>query len=208
VQLLLTDRLACPRCGPEFGLILLAHELVERRVLDGALGCPNCRDSFEIRAGFADLRPPPRDVLEVGGSGSAAVEADETGRLAALLGLVGGPGTVALVGRPARYAASLADQVEGVEFVAVDPDARTWPERPGVSRMVAGPGLPFFSRVLRGVVLDGVLGGEAIHEAARVVAPRSRVVLVDAPPGSAAALEAEGLSVLAEEGETVVAARG
>lgn len=208
MQLLLTDRLTCPRCGPEFGLILLANELVERRVMDGALGCPNCRDSFEIISGFADLRPPPRGALDPGRSGSEPVEADEVQRLAALLGVVGGPGTVALVGRPARYAAPLADMVEGVEFVAVDSDAREWPERPGVSRMVAGPPLPFFSRVLRGVVLDGTLGDESIREAGRVVAPRSRMVVVDAPPGCAEHLEAAGLTVLAEEGETVVAARG
>ena len=208
MQLLLTDRLTCPRCGPEFGLILLANELVERRVLDGVLGCPNCRESFAISAGFADLRPPPRGELTEGRSGSAATDADEVRRLAALLGIVGGPGTVALVGRPARFAAPLADTLQGVEVVAVDADARAWPERPGVSRMAAGPGLPFYSRILRGVVLDGRIGTESIREAARVVAARSRVVLVDAPAGSAQHLEAEGLKVLAEEDETVVAARG
>jgi uncharacterized protein YbaR (Trm112 family) len=208
VQLLLTDRLTCPRCGPEFGLILLANQLVERRVLDGVLGCPNCRDSFAIVSGFADLRPPPRVALDAGTSRPVDADADEAARLAALLGVVGGPGTVALVGWPSRHAASLADRVEGVEFVAVDSDARDWPERPGVSRMVAGPGLPFFPQSLRGVVLDGRLGGESIREAARVVAPRSRVVLVDAVAGSQEHLEAGGLTVLAEEGETVVAARG
>ena len=30
MQLLLTDRLSCPRCGPGFGLILLADRLADR----------------------------------------------------------------------------------------------------------------------------------------------------------------------------------
>jgi hypothetical protein len=46
------------------------------------------------------------------------------------------------------------------------------------------------------------------HTLARVVAPRSRVVVLRAPADTPEALEASGLSVLAAEAETVVAARG
>ena len=56
MHLLLTDRLTCPRCGPSFGLILLADRMNDRRVVDGVLGCPNCRDGFPVRDGFGDLR--------------------------------------------------------------------------------------------------------------------------------------------------------
>ena len=66
MHLLLTDRLTCPRCGPEFGLILLADKLVDRVVHSGVLGCPNCRDAFQVEDGFADLRAPPRRGLEAG----------------------------------------------------------------------------------------------------------------------------------------------
>ena len=69
MQLLLTDRLACPRCGPGFGLVLLADRMVDRRVHEGTLGCPNCRDSFTVHAGFADLRAPPRGALQPGLAG-------------------------------------------------------------------------------------------------------------------------------------------
>ncbi len=34
MHLLLTDRLTCPRCGPDHGLILLAREIVDR-LFDG-----------------------------------------------------------------------------------------------------------------------------------------------------------------------------
>lgn len=64
MHLLVTDRLSCPRCGPTFGLILLADDLRDRRVLEGALGCANCRERYPVRGGFGDLRPPPRVALE------------------------------------------------------------------------------------------------------------------------------------------------
>jgi uncharacterized protein YbaR (Trm112 family) len=218
MQLLLTDRLACPRCGPAFGLILLANAMVHRRVGEGVLGCPNCRDSFPIGDGFADVRPPPRGPLESGRAGPAPsvwthpgeapvddrVEAE---RLVALLGIARGPGTVALIGWPARFGAFLARTVDDLLVVAVDPDTRDWPEASGVSRMAAGPGLPFFDRVLRGVVVDGSLGDAALFEAGRITAPMSRVVVIGGDARAADVLVEAGLSVMARDAETVVAAR-
>lgn len=218
MQLLLTDRLTCPRCGPEFGLILLADRLVDRRVHEGTLGCPNCRDSFTVREGFADLRAPPRGELEAGLAGAAPVLAkaagsdgprppDEAERLVALLGIQRGPGTVALAGGPARFAHFVADSIEEIQVVAVDADTSDWPEHAAVSRVAAAPGLPFFSRMLRGAVVDGRLGRGLLVEGARVVAPRSRIVVTSAPEGTPEVLEEAGLSVLAAESGTVVAAR-
>lgn len=57
MHILLTDVLTCPSCGPEFGLILLAERVENRRVLEGTLGCANCRERYGIVEGFADLRP-------------------------------------------------------------------------------------------------------------------------------------------------------
>jgi ribosomal protein S27AE len=208
MQLLLTDRLSCPRCGPGFGVVLLAHHLRDRRVRDGILGCPNCRDSFAVVDGFADLREPPRGLLPPGLAGSPSEDAAEGGRIAALLGVPRGPGTVALVGEPARFATLLADMVPELDVVAVDGDTRTWTEHPAVSRIVSAPGLPFFSGVLRGAVVDGRLGDAMVFEAARVTASRGRTVVVHAPESTPAVLEAAGLGVLAAEAGTVVAARG
>ncbi len=92
--------------------------------------------------------------------------------------------------------------------MAVDADLRSWPDAPGVSRAVAAPGLPFFSGGLRGAVVDGGLGRAWVAEARRVVAPGSRVVVTEAPEWVRAALEEEGLEILASEARTVVAARG
>lgn len=209
MHLLLTDRLSCPRCGPGFGLILLAERMQDRRVVDGVLGCPNCRDGFPVRGGFGDLRAPPRGELTPGRAGEHAPrDAAATDRLMALLGVPQGPGTLLLVGSPARHAGGLAERIEGVEIVALDADMARWPEIPGVSRMAAGPGIPLFDRTLRGVAVDGALGERWLVEAARVVAPLGRVVVQDAPDGVEGILVASGLRVLATEAGTVVAARG
>lgn len=216
MNLLLTDRLTCPRCGPAFGLILLANVMEDRRVRDGVLGCSNCRDSFPVREGFVDLRPPPRGSFGPGRAGSPVTEGgeadgrpdDQAARVVALLGIQRGPGTVALAGRPARWAGIVAASVQDLDVVAVDADTASWSERDRVSRMITGPALPFFDRVLRGVVVDGALGRATIFEAARVIAPLSRVVVVHADAEAARVLAEAGLEILAQEGETVVGARG
>jgi hypothetical protein len=190
-------------------LILLARSVVDRRVLEGTLGCPNCRDGFDVHGGFGDLRAPPRGELPRGRAGDFRPGAkEETERLAALLGVPEGPGTLALVGEPSRMATGLVALVPGVEVAAVDADLARWPESPGVSRLVARPGLPFFDETLRGAAVDGALGPSWIREACRVVSRLARVVVTNAPEDAAAVLEESGLRVLAAEAGTIVAARG
>ena len=81
----LVDHLVCPRCGPPNGLLLLAHEVRDRRVLEGEFGCPNCRDRFPVAGGFGDLRPPPRGEppagvgVKGGGAGREGVAGGRTG---------------------------------------------------------------------------------------------------------------------------------
>jgi uncharacterized protein YbaR (Trm112 family) len=208
VHLLLTDRLTCPRCGPAFGLILLADRMEDRRVEEGTLGCPNCRDAFPVRDGFADLRAPPRGELPEGrAGGTTPPDPGEAERIVALLGIHRGPGTVAMVGRPAVHAGSVAEAVDDLQVVAVDADTRHWPDRAFVSRIAASPGLPFFSGMLRGVVIDGTLGRALLSEGARVVAPKSRIVVTDASGEAEEVLEEAGLEILAAESGTVVATR-
>ena len=87
------------------------------------------------------------------------------------------------------------------------PDAAGWPEEDRITRFVARPGLPVFSRTLRGVVVDGSLGARWVDEAARVLAPRNRLVVVEAGEETVGRLEEAGLQLLAAEAGTVVAAR-
>jgi hypothetical protein len=208
VHLLLTDRLTCPRCGPEFGLILLAHRLEDRVVHEGVLGCPNCRDGFPVTGGLGDLRAPPRGDIGTGLAGEPGhVDGDDVARLLAQLGVLGGPGTIALVGEPARAASGVAAALPEIQVVAIDADLVRWPETERVSRLFASPGLPFYGSMLRAVALDGRLGADWLAEAARVVAPRGRVVVVHADEGVAGRLANLGLREVASDAETVVAAR-
>jgi len=208
MHLLLTDRLSCPRCGPEFGLILLADQMADRRVRNGTLGCPNCRDSYEIEDGFGDLRAPPRRKLAPGLAGAPGEgDPEEVERLAALIGVAQGPGTIVLAGGPASLGTAIASLLEGVDVVGVDPDLRLWDDDARWSRIVSAPGLPFFSRVMRGVVVDGRLGAGLVLEAARVCAPLGRVVVTNAPDAATGWLREAGLSVMVAEAGIVVAAR-
>jgi len=208
MHLLLTDRLACPRCGPAFGLILLSDRMENRRIRDGVLGCPNCRDSFPIVDGFGDLRAPPRRELSEGLAGvPREADGERLNRLMALMGVLEGPGTLALIGAAAALGSEMAERIPEVEVVGIDADLVTWPEAARFSRMVSRPGIPFYDRTLRGVAVDGRLGTAWLSEAARTVAPRSRVVVEHAQEGTDTALTGAGLQVLASESGTVVATR-
>ena len=209
MHILLTDLLSCPRCGPEFGLILRGDRIEDRRVHAGVLGCPNCREGYPIEEGFADLRSPPRPPLPPVVEPPRPEEGeDEVLRIAALLGVKEGPGHLVLVGPSARAAPALARMLERIEVVAMAPDLRVWGEEAGVSRMVAGPGLPFFSRRIRGVLLDGEAGAPYLDEALRVVGPGSRLAVLRPNEAAADRIREAGLElVLDQEPEAIVAER-
>jgi uncharacterized protein YbaR (Trm112 family) len=206
LEVLLTERLVCPRCGPPFGLVLLAERVEERRVLDGSLGCPNCRDRFPVVEGFGDLRAPPRDELPAEPPSSAPPHADETVRLAALLGITSGPARVVLTGPCATHAVALSGLIPELEVIVMGSNRLPGPEIPGVSRMAAGPRLPFQSRALQGVALSGEVSAQRIGEAARVAAPGARVVLLGAAAGMREASAGAGLEVLLQQEGCLVAA--
>ena len=158
--------------------------------------------------GVLTLKPIPPASRYPDGTAFRNYYRQVSDRLSALLGILQGPGTVALLGEAARHARAVVRAVEDLQVVAIDSDLVGWTDTPGVSRAVAGPGLPFFSRMLRGVVVDGRLARGWLEEAIRVVAPMSRVIVIRSPDWAPAVLEESGLSVMISEAQTVVAARG
>ncbi|MFV2007290.1 MAG: hypothetical protein ACC667_07575, partial [Longimicrobiales bacterium] len=205
VHLLLTDRLACPRCGPEFGLVLLAHEVAARRVLMGSLGCANCRERYPIEDGYCDLRPSPREAHTL--SGIVESIPGDAVTLGALIGVTKGPGEVALLGRLATHGHDLAALIPGIEMVCVDGGLRRFPEEPGVSRFAAGRKLPFLSGVMRGVALIVSDDPLRLGEAARILSRGSRLVALNSPAGTAEELGRLDLELVLDESGTVVARR-
>lgn len=198
----LTDVLSCPRCGPEFGLVLLADRVEERRVLEGWLGCPNCRERYRVSGGLAELSYGPA-VAAAGAADEAAAM-----RLAALLGVTEGPGMVLTVGSGAGQAERIAGLVPGIEVIAAAGSGHAATEVAGVSRISVGARLPFRDRCMNGVALTDAASPELVDEAVRVAAPRARVVVHSGSDSIAERLEKSGLRIMARDGDTMVAQRG
>jgi len=207
MHILLTDILSCPRCGPEFGLVLLADRVEERRVLEGRLGCANCREQYPVRGGELDARLSGETAGEPGGSSApgAVGDAGAAVRLAALLGLADARGTVLVAGPGAALAAEVAALVPELEVVALGAEPGGGEEEPGVSRVAAGAGLPFRGRTLKGVALTGGADPALLAEAVRVLHPGARLVVERAPARAAELLAGLGAQVMLEQEGTVVA---
>jgi uncharacterized protein YbaR (Trm112 family) len=224
VHILMTDILTCPRCGPRFGLILLADRMRERRVLDGALGCSNCREKYPVRDGIVDFTTA--GVPAVGVADAAAHEGGDSRvgnaeegvgaeggdgalRLAALMGVTAGPGYVLLAGAAAAHAGAISGFIEDVEVVTVSASAAasSLPVAPGssVSRLAVAAALPLADARMAGVVLAGDAADALLEEGARVLSPLGRLVVEPAPADAASRLEAAGLRVLVQEGATLIA---
>ena len=197
--LVLTDALACPRCGPDYGLVVLSERMVDRRILEGRLGCPNCETSYPVKSGVADLRT---------GAGAAYPRAPATPaamELAALMGVTNGPGFALLVGGSAQEGAELAAIVPGLEWITLAPAFEGEPEQTGVNRIQVDAGVPLRAHTVRGaIVLDD---STDLHAVVRALRPAARLVLATTQDALVNSLEGLGLRVLARNAALVVAER-
>lgn len=212
MNVLLVDYLACPRCGPAFGLVLLAREVRDRRVRTGVLGCPNCRDEFPVEHGFADLRPPPRGPPPEAArapsrlpTGAASGRPDAPLRVAAALGVAQGAGVIVLSEGHADATEALSRAAPEVEAVVLGWAARGLT---GASAMAVGAALPFRTGAARGVALTAADATPSPTEAARVLAPGARAVVTGADSGLRATWEKAGLRPLVDEGGLLVLRQG
>ena len=114
---------------------------------------------------------------------------------------------MALLGSLASHGHALAALIPGLEIVCVDDGLREVPEESGVSRLAAGPTLPFFSGVMRGVALVVTDDPQRLGEAARILARGSRLVAFNAAAATAEELGRLDLELVLDEGGTVVARR-
>ena len=184
MQIDLTDHLRCLEPHEESYLVLLTGRMVGRRVMTGHLGCPVCGKGVKIRDGVADF------AGAVPGGEHTALKPDAA---AALLGLGGPGGWVALAGSAAGLAAGLAPLLPGVQLVAVNPPAAL--EHEEAASVLRAPRLPLKSGSMRGVVIGGDVAGapDWVADAVRAVLPGLRVV-VEAPAPSP---PLEGVEILA-----------
>lgn len=164
----LTDLLRCPEEHEEQFLVLLPDTMVDRSVQAGSLGCPVCGKTYQVTDGIARLgeSPPPSEVDTV-----LTAESVE-----ALVGLSGPGGYLALVGVEAALCRNLAERMDGVHIVSINPSSNGRVV-PTVSVLEAGR-IPLKARSMRGVVLAPGYGSSAewLEDAKRVVLPGLRIV--------------------------------
>ena len=205
----LTDHLVCPRCGPPFGLILLAHRVRDRRVQRGEFGCANCRDRFPVEDGFGDLRPPPRGTVpdevplreeglgeegDAGGAGGPRDAGGADGGGGAPAGAGGGDAAA----RALRLAAALG-VAEGPGMIVVPDSNRD--EAAAIARLVRGIEVVVVGWGGRGLAADGV---SALVTGARLPLRDGVVRGVVAEGGGGAGWWGECLRVLMPGGRVVI----
>lgn len=206
MHILLTDLLTCPRCGPDFGLIVLSDRLVERHVLEGSLGCANCRSIYPIHDGVADVRLADDPGLATGALPGA--DPDRSVRLAALLGVTRPNATVLVLDASGVAGAGVAPLVPEVHVIggsSEEPAIVDDPAHGFLSRVRLGRSLPFRSGSLSGLAAVGIDVGDLLGEVRRTLRPDGRFAVEGAPAELGKMLGHEGFEVHLEQDGVVVA---
>jgi hypothetical protein len=179
----LTDHLRCGADHEEAYLVLLPGTMERRRVVTGTLGCPVCGRTVTLRDGVADFG---------GGEPAAGATRIPPAAAAALLGIEGPGGFVALVGGATTLAAALLEALPGVRLALVNPPAGAV-DSEAASVLRAGR-LPLKRASMRAVAIAGppAAAPSWLNAAIDAVLPGNRVV-VDGP-----VLTRPDVSVLAE----------
>ena len=205
MHIVVTDVLTCPRCGPEFGLIVLAERMEGRAVMEGRLGCANCRDQYPIHEGVPDLRRAP----PVSGWEPASGDADRALRFAALLGVGHAPGSVLVYGADAALLGGIAELLPNARVIGAAPGDLPGATQAGLDWVLIDDQVPLRSGSLRGVAFATPPNEELIAEALRALAPGAHLLLDPAPAGVGERLRSRGAELLLEQdGAAVASYRG
>ncbi|HXV85313.1 MAG TPA: hypothetical protein VD793_01375 [Gemmatimonadales bacterium] len=178
----LTEFLRCPAAHPsDPHLVLVPDQMVGRMVLEGTVGCPQCRQEFPVRGGVADF-----DANAAPASPAPPADQRLADTVRALLALTNPGGYVVLVGSAAALAPALTSLMGGIHLVGVNPPAGVQVGA-NLSLLRHGAGLPLRSRMARGVVLGAEATAAWLEEGARVLLGGLRLVVLRpevTPPGA------------------------
>ena len=179
----LVDILRCPNPHEETWLVLAAHRVGDRDVMEGTLGCPVCAAEYPIIDGVAHFDGGQPRVT------SAAVASDEGEalRLAAQLGLAQPRGYAVLLGATAAHG-PLVSTLTDVQLLLVDPPAGIGMGLglSGLTTPANSPMLPLAPASARGIALDADVPPEVIDAAREVLRTGGRLVApvsVEVPAG-------------------------
>jgi len=152
-----------------------------RRVMRGILGCPECQAEFLITDGVVHFSGPPAPAPLSPLPSPLTADAART-----FIDLRGPGGYVLLVGDAGRLGPALAELLERVHVVGVNPPAGVLPTA-GFSVLRSPDGLPVKRRSMRAVVIGADAAGPPWLDAALdTVLPGLRAVIEDeaaAPSG-------------------------
>jgi hypothetical protein len=164
------EALRCPAPHDPSPLIAAVTSRAGDDVQVATLGCPRCAAEYVVHDGWARL-----GSLEAPGPG-ARPDDDALMRAGALLGLIGGGGSIALAPTWAEYAHPLVALTD-VAAVVVGPPSG-FATGGGVSAVAGVRALPFAPGTFRGVALDAWVADDPAAMATWVLAcaPRGRVV--------------------------------
>jgi hypothetical protein len=175
----LIESLRCPHPHADGWLVARADVVIDRRIVQGTIGCPTCDAEWPIADGaltFIDgnaIRTPEQPTAV---SMHHDAEADAL-RTAALLNLRDAGSVVVLTGAAANVADALVS-LTGVRVLAVNPPAGVALSH---SRLFVREALPLGVATLRGARLDGTHAhpqwidsvSRALQRGGRLIAPVS-----------------------------------
>ena len=193
----LIDQLRCPNAHEDSWLVATSTRTGSRHILDGKLGCPVCKATFDIVDGEALFTVAP--VLR----STITLDDDAAMRLAAQLHLVEAPQPVMLTGQWSRAVAPLRRIVPTVTiFVGDATSVIALDAQVSLLRLPASR-IPLATGTLRGLALDRAHANDAcVTDAARIVRTNGRLLI---PAGTA--LDDALWRTLAADAEVTVAER-
>lgn len=193
----LIDQLRCPNAHEDSWLVATSTRTGSRHILDGKLGCPVCKATFDIVDGEVLFTVAP--VLR----STITLDDDAAMRLAAQLHLVEAPQPVMLTGQWSRAVAPLRSIVPTVTiFVGDATSVIALDAQVSLLRLPASR-IPLATGALRGLALDRAHANDAyVTDAARIVRTNGRLLI---PAGTA--LDDALWRTLAADAEVTVAER-
>ncbi len=197
------ELLRCPAGHAESSLVASAARQIERRIIDGSLGCPVCGAEYPIRNGVADFRRDPATE----GAGTALERREPPNeeaafRLAAQLDLTVPGRLLLLFGDYARLGPALSIMFDAICVAINAPQREEQHIAEHASALRSGATIPIAPRTAHGAAVaeDELrqLQLEQVRERLRV---SGRLVI----PASAAL--PEGLTLLAQDERELVGVR-